>query len=76
MKLDTLAQRHKLIDDLVKKGFEFEESLIHAEDSGDDWGGAMSTVENLVTIEEMIRTEEIFLSTYGEMDNIRTGNLS
>ncbi len=74
MKLDTLAQRHKLINDLVKKGFEFEESLIHAENSGDDWGGAMSTVENLVTIEEMIRTEEIFLVTYGEMDNVRTRN--
>lgn len=75
MKLDTLAQRHKLIDDLVKKGFEFEESLVHAEDCGDDWGGAMSTVENLITIEEMIRTEDIFLSTYAEMDNIRTRNV-
>ena len=75
MKLDTLAQRHKLIDDMVKKGFEFEESLIHAEDTGDDWGGAMSTVENLITIEEMIRTEEIFLGTFAEMESVRTRNV-
>lgn len=75
MKLDTLAQRHKLVDDLIKKGFEFEESLIHAENCGNDWGGAMSTVENLVTIEEMIRTEEIFLSTFGEMESFRTRNV-
>ena len=75
MKLDTLAQRHKLIDDMVKKGFEFEESLIHAEDCGDDWGGAMSTVENLITIEEMIRTEEIFLGTFAEMESVRTRNV-
>ena len=75
MKLDTLAQRYKLIEDLIKKGFEFEESLIHNDDCGDDWGGAMSTVENLMTIEEMIRTEDIFLGTFDEMENIRTRNV-
>ena len=26
MKLDTIDQRHKFIDDLIKKGFEFEEA--------------------------------------------------
>ena len=75
MKLDTIDQRHKLIDDMIKKGFEFEESLIHAQDSSDDWGGAMSTVENLIAIEEMIRTEEIFLGTFAEIDDFRTRNL-
>lgn len=75
MKLDTLAQRHKLIDNMIKKGFDFEESLIHDKEFGDDWGGAMSTVENLIVIEEMMRTESIFLCVFDEMENIRTRNV-
>lgn len=74
MKLDTVDQRHDFIDDMVKKAFKFEESLIHDAEHGDDWGGAMSTVENLVTIEEMIRTEKIFLDTFVEMDGVRVRN--
>ena len=74
MKLDTLAQRHKFVDDMIKKGFEFEESLIDDQESGDDWGGAMATVENLVVIEEMIRTEEIFLGIFGEMEDFHSRN--
>jgi len=71
MKLDTVEQRHKFIDSMVKKAFEFEESLIHDSEHGSDWGGAMSTVENLVTIEEFIRTEQILLDTFGEMMSVR-----
>ena len=74
MKLDTLDQRHELIDDMIEKGFEFEESLIHDQENDDDWGGAMSTVENLIVIEEMIRTEEIFLGAFAEMEGFRTRN--
>lgn len=72
MKLDTVEQRHDLIDEMVRKAFEFEDSLIHDPEHGDDWAGAMSTVENLVTIEEMIRTERIFLDTFAEMEDVRT----
>lgn len=72
MKLDNIDQRHKLIDDMIKKGFEFEESLIHGSENDNDWGGAMSTVENLIAIEEMIRTEEIFLGTFYEMADVRS----
>ena len=74
MKLDTIDQRHKLIDDMIQKGFEFEEGLIHVENTGDDWGGAMSTVENLTVIEEMIRAEMIFLSALSEIESVRTRN--
>ena len=74
MKLDTLDQRHKLIENMIEKGFEFEESLIHDQENGDDWGGAMSTVENLIVLEEMIRTESIFLGTFAEMEDIRSRN--
>ncbi|MBR4151992.1 MAG: hypothetical protein IKT98_03460 [Selenomonadaceae bacterium] len=75
MKLDTLYQRHKLVENMIEKGFEFEESLIHDQECGNDWGGAMSTVENLMTIEEMIRTEEIYLNIFAEMDSYRTRNI-
>ena len=72
MKLDNIDQRHKLIDDMIKKGSEFEESLIHDAEHDDDWGGAMSTVGNLIAIEELICTEEIFLSTFYEMAEKRS----
>jgi len=72
MKLDTVEQRHDFIDEMIRKAFEFEESLINDSEHGSDWGGAMSTVENLVTIEEMIRTERIFLDTFAEMEDVRT----
>ena len=72
MKLETVEQRHDFIDEMVRKAFEFEESLIHDPDHSDDWAGAMSTVENLVTIEEMVRTEKIFLDAFDEMTEIPT----
>lgn len=74
MKLDTLAQRYRLIEDMIIKGFEFEESLIHDKDSGDDWGGAMSTISNLNVVEELMRTEDIFLTVFDKMESQRARN--
>lgn len=74
MKLDNIGQRYKLIDDMLKKAFEFEEGLIHDRENDNDWGGAMSTIEYLSVIEEMIRTEEIFMSTFAEMADVRSRN--
>ena len=76
MKLDTVEQRHDFIDDMVRKAFEFEDSLIHDPEHGDDWAGAMSTVEHLVTIEEFIRTEQIFLNTFAEMEDVPTRDIN
>ena len=70
MKLGTLEQRHKCIKDMIEKAFQFEDSLIHDSEHQDDWTGAMTTVENLMTIEEFIRTEEIFLDAFAEMENV------
>lgn len=75
MKLDNIGQRHKLIEDMIKKAFEFEEGLIHDQENDNDWGGAMSTIEYLTVIEEMIRTEGIFMSTFAEMADLRSRNL-
>ena len=74
MKLDNAEQRHKFVDDSIKKAFELEESFINDEEFGDDWGGAMGTVENLIALEEMIRTEQIFLDTFAEMRSVRSRN--
>ena len=74
MKLYNIGQRYKLIDDMLKKAFEFEEGLIHDQENDNDWGGAMSTIEYLNVIEEMIRTEEIFMSTFAEMADVRSRN--
>ncbi len=72
MKLDNISQRYKLINDMIKKAFEFEESLIHDSENDNDWGGSMSTIEYLTVIEEMIRTEGIFMSTFAEMEDMRS----
>ncbi len=59
---------------MIIKAFEFEESLIHDKDSGDDWGGAMSTISNLNVVEELMRTEDIFLTVFDKMESQRAHN--
>ena len=74
MKLDTAEQRHAFIEELVSKAFEFEETLTHDSEHQDDWGGAMTTAENIVKVEEFIRTEQILLDTLGEMVALNTAD--
>lgn len=70
MKLETVEQRHKFIDKMISKAYAFEESLIHDSEHGYDWCGAMDTVENLVVIEEFIRTEEILFDAFAEIEDV------
>ena len=72
MKLDTVEKRHEFIEKLLAKAFEFEETLTHDSEHQDDWGGAMSNIENIVKVEEFIRTEQILLDTLAEMESIKT----
>ncbi len=74
MKLETVEQRHKFIEDMVSKAFEIEEGLIPDSEHQDDWAGAMQNVENCVRLEEFIRTEQIFLDTLGEMESVQPGD--
>ena len=74
MKLETVEQRHKFIEDMVSKAFEIEEGLIPDSEHQDDWGGAMTTAENIVKVEEFIRTEQILLDTLGEMVALNTAD--
>lgn len=68
MKLDSVVQRHKFIDALVKKSFEIDKLLLHDNEHVDDWVANMEILTNLITIEKMIRTEKIFIGMIEEMD--------
>lgn len=67
MKLDTPYDRRKFINTMWKRAFDFQESLIHDKENGDDWLGAVNAVDNLATIDEFIITEDIF---YCMLDDI------
>lgn len=70
MELDTVEQRHKFIKELVSEAFAFEDSLIHDSENGDDWFSALNTAEDLVVVEEFIRTEEILLDALIEIEDM------
>ena len=72
MKIDTLDERYELIKTMIDEAFEFEESVANMEDDN-DWAGAMTTLDNLVAMEDMICAEEIFLNTFGEMEDLNAG---
>lgn len=70
MKLETVEQRHAFIKELVSEAFAFEDSLVHDSEHQDDWFSALNTAEDLVVIEEFIRTEEILLDAFAEMEDV------
>lgn len=70
MELETVEQRHEFIEKLVNEAFAFEDSLVHDAENGDDWFSALNTAEDLVVIEEFIRTEEILLDALIEIEDM------
>ena len=66
MTLDTVAQRHELINELIDQTAEYEEILSENEDDF-DWGAAKVARDDLINIERLICTEEIFLETYNKL---------
>ena len=73
MKLETLDQRYELVRQMIDGAFEFEKSVADLEDDN-DWAGAMTTLDNLAAIEDMICTEEILLDAFDDMQEIRTND--
>ena len=71
MELDTTDDRYELVEILINEASEFEESIADNEDDF-DWGGAMTTVENLSALLDMIRMEEIFTDILNDIDEVRT----
>ena len=66
MTLDTVAVRHELINDLINRTAEYEGILSENEDDL-DWGAAKVTRDDLINIERLVCTEEIFLETLGKL---------
>ncbi len=66
MTLDTVAGRHELINDLINRTAEYEGILSENEDDL-DWGAAKVTRDDLINIERLVCTEEIFLETLGKL---------
>lgn len=74
MKLDSVNDRAKVIDNLLKKSFKLDEMFIHGEENNDDWIANMEILRNLISISDMIHTETIFLDTLDEMKNVHSRN--
>ena len=71
MGLDTLDKRYDLVKEMIDEAFAFEESVANLEDDN-DWGGAMTLLDDLAALEDMICAEEIFLNACDEMGEVRT----
>ena len=74
MKVDTVEERRKIMNDLIKKSFKIDEMLLHDESNVDDWVSNMEILKNLISLEKMICTEKIFLDTLDEMSAVRSHN--
>ena len=75
MKLDTVDDRHKVIEGLIKKSFKLDKMWVHDQDNTDDWVSNMEIMRNLFSIDDLICTERILLDAFGEMENVRTRNV-
>lgn len=71
LNLDELDDRYELVKEMIDKAFELEEIVADLEDDN-DWGGVMTTLENLSAVEDMICAEEIFLDALDEMREVKT----
>lgn len=74
MKVDTVEERRKIMNDLIKKSFKIDEMLLHDNENVDDWVSNMEILKSLIELEKMICTEKIFLDTLAEMKGVRSRN--
>ena len=71
MKLDFPEDRWNFLSAMRKRTFNFQESLIHDSEHGDDWIGAMTMLEYLDSIGELIQTEDIFYCMMDDISEVR-----
>lgn len=72
MKLDDLEDRHKVINTLIKKSFKLDKLWLHDEKSNDEWVANMEILRKLISLNNMMYTEGIFLETLDEMEDVPT----
>lgn len=76
MKIDTVEERRKIMNDLIKKSFKLDEMFLHDEANNDDWVSNIEIMGNLISLEKMMFTEGIFHETLDEMRAVRSHNLA
>ena len=74
MKLDTVQDRYKVIDGLIKKAIKLDEMFIHGDENYDNWVANMEIWRNLISISDMMHAEKIFLDTIEDMQTVHTRN--
>ena len=74
MKLDSVDDRHSVIEALIKKSFKLDKMFIDGEENNDDWVANMEILRNLISIDDMLYTEKIFLDTIEKMDSVPSRN--
>ena len=72
MKLDTVDERHKVINSLIKKSFKLNELWLHGDENNDDWVANMEILKNLLSLSDMMYTEKIFLDMLDQMEAVPT----
>ena len=72
MKLDSVEDRHKVIDRLIKKTFKNDALWFRGDENYNDWAANMDIMTDLFSIEELIRVEKIMLNAFDDMAAIRT----
>lgn len=68
MKLDTVAQRQKFVDDLKNASAKFRDSVEDEEDDN-DWSGATVLFDDFDALVSIISAEQIFLDAFAEIRN-------
>ena len=67
MKLESVYERHKVIEGLIKKSFKLDELWEYDQENVDDWDSNTEILKNLISIDDLISTENIFLDAFEEM---------
>lgn len=72
MKLESVEDRLRLIDRLLKKTFKNDALWIRGEENYGDWAANMDIMTDLLSIDELVHTEKIFLDALDDMAAVRT----
>lgn len=75
MKIETVDDRHDVIEALIKKSFKLDKMFLHGEENNDDWIANMEILKNLISLDDMIHTEKIFSEMFEEISNVRSRNV-
>lgn len=75
MKLDMVEERYKVIDGLIKKSFKLDALWVRDQENTDDWISNMEIMKNLISINDLIHTEKIFLDAFYDIENVRSRNV-